>query len=39
KCGDCLLQAVNSVYIKSHEVIMKLLYFLEAQLYWSQCET
>lgn len=37
--GDCLLQAVNSVYINSHEVIMKLVYFLKAQLYWSQFET
>lgn len=36
---DYLLQAVNSVYINSHEVIMKLVYFLKAQLSWSQFET
>lgn len=38
ECGDSLNQAVNSVYINSHKVITKLVYFLKAQLYWSRFE-
>lgn len=38
ECSDSLLQAVNSVYINTHKVIMKPVHFRKAQLHCSLFE-